>query len=96
MQLKMSPAVSMERWARDGATKQIVEDRRKHAAMERALPGVLAAAIREERSNGHGARAVQAEEPAKPKRRLSAAGRKRISVAQKARWRKHRKEAKAS
>jgi hypothetical protein len=100
-QLKMRAMdAELERFARTGATLEIVEQRRRHLEMDRRFPGILAEAIRALRangSNGHGPKAVQAAPAEPPKRRtMSAAARKRISLAQKARWRKQRKEAKAS
>lgn len=90
-QLKMRATdAELERFARTGATMEIVEQRKRHAEMDRRFPGILAEAIRTIRANGHAAKAVAQE----PKRRtLSAVARRKISLAQKARWRKHRKEA---
>jgi hypothetical protein len=100
-QLKMRvPDAELERYARTGATMVIVEERKRHAEMDRRFPGILADAIRKLRANGNGNghhQAKAAAPPEEPKRRtMSAAARKRISMAQKARWRKQRKEAKAS
>jgi hypothetical protein len=98
-QLKMRvPDAELERYARTGATMVIVEERKRHAELDRRFPGILAEAIRTLRANGNGHHQVKAAAPAEePKRRtMSAAARKRISMAQKARWRKQRKEAKAS
>jgi hypothetical protein len=97
-QLKMHvPDAELERFARTGATMVIVEERKRHAEMDRRFPGILAEAIRTLRANGNGHHQVKAAAPEEPKRRtMSAAARKRISMAQKARWRKQRKEAKAS
>lgn len=95
-QLKMLSSAEMDHYARVGATHLIVEERKKHAAIDRELPGVLAAAIRQLRANGNGAAAapVAEEKPRRHRRRISAEGRKRISDAQKARWAKQRKTAK--
>jgi hypothetical protein len=97
--LKMRvPDAELERYARTGATMVIVEERKRHAEMDRRFPGILADAIRKLRANGNGnGHHKAAAPPEEPKRRtMSAAARKRISMAQKARWRKQRKEAKAS
>jgi hypothetical protein len=91
-------ASELERYARSGATQVIVEERKRHAAIDKALPGVLAAAIRQLRADGarNGHAPVKAE-AAEPKRRqMSKAARQRISLAQKARWAKQRKEKKAA
>jgi hypothetical protein len=96
-QLKMRATdAELERFARTGATMEIVEQRRRHLEMDRRFPGILADAIRKLRANGfHSAKAVApAEEP--KRRTLSKEARRRISLAQKRRWAKKRKEAKAS
>lgn len=91
-QIKMENS-ELERFARTGATLVIVQERRRHQEMDKRFPGILAEAIRAARANG-AKPAVLAEAP--KRRKMSAAARKRISLAQKARWRKQRKEAKAS
>lgn len=95
-QLKMTmlSSAEMEHYARAGATHLIVEERKNHAAIDRELPGVLAAAIRQLRADGvRNRRAPVEAEPPKPRRTMSASARKRISEAQKARWAKQKKTA---
>jgi hypothetical protein len=96
MQIADIPEKDLERWARDGVTKEIVDQRMRHRELDRRFPGVLAAAIRQLRaapvaSNGNGhAPAVEQE---RPKRVFSAAARKKISIAQKRRWAKQKRSA---
>jgi hypothetical protein len=83
------PAAEMQRLARIGATIALADDLKRHLAMDAMFPGILKDARKQVRMNGHAA------EPAKPKRFLSAAARRKISLAQKRRWAKQRKLAKA-
>lgn len=91
-QLKMLTSKEIEHYARAGATRVIVEERRRHEEMDRRFPGILAEAVRTLRS----AVKVQAAAEEPKRRTLSADARRRISQAQKRRWAKQRKTAKAS
>lgn len=97
-QLKMSiPDEDFERYARTGATQVIVDDRLRHAQMERRFPGILAEAIRKVRAaratstNGHQVE-PEPQQQERPRRHFSAAARRRISLAQKRRWAAKRKK----
>jgi hypothetical protein len=82
----------IRRWALIGAEQRLLQLAEEAAAIHRAFPELRQGARGRDRQRlGTG----DADRPgSRRKRRMSAAGRKRISEAQKARWAKQRKQQK--